>query len=267
MRELIVASNPAKKRRSAAQRAASRRNIKKAQAARKRKRNPARRTTATRKPTRRRTSSRRRAPARRRSTRTRSVRRYSNPARLIPRNLVDRFVMPALLGGGGAVANDAAYSFVLGKLAETGTGGQLVQSLSAGNMRHLGKAASALLMTWAASFVLSRKNAETLGIGALTVVGYNVVRDVASRVAPGFPLGAYIEPAPALAYAGAGFVPGSGAVLDPRSGSVAGKRAGLAAYIRPERQRQLSTRGQLQQADPFRGAPAAAMEGYPEGYG
>lgn len=270
-RELIVASNPAKRRTSAAQRAAARRNIKKAQAARRRKSGSA--------PKRRRTSTatrRRKSPTRRRTTRKGMVRKtarraYRNPvrAKLIPKNLVERQLMPALIGGGGAVLNDSAYSLVMARLAGMLPGGIGMQ-LTGGPLRHAGKAGSALLMTWLASFVLTRKTAEQMGAGALTVVGYNIVRELAERFAPQIPLGAYIEPG-TMGWPSAGT--SGGGTLNPRTGSELGIRSGLAAYVRPNRARglsavpQLATRGQLTMPDPFTpSSRSPALEGY-GGYG
>lgn len=272
-RELIVATNP-KRRTSAKQRAAARRNIKKAQAAlrrrksggttsRRRRRNPA---TATNPRRRRRASprNRRRATARR---------TYRNPVRLVPRNLIQRQIMPAVIGGAGAVANDIAYSFVLGKLPiGAGAAGDIVMQLQTGPLRHVGKVASALALTYLASFAVNRRTAEQLGAGAITVVGYNVVRDVMAKVAPDLNLGAYIEPGMAayipaartMGWPGAGRgAPGSG-TLNPRRGYRG--TPGLAKYVRPRSMRglpQLTTRGQLTQPDPFTRGPApVTMEGY-----
>jgi hypothetical protein len=264
-RELIVATNP-KRRQSAKQRAASLRNLRKARAARGRRKAPKRRTRSNpRRATAAKRTTRRAAPRTRRRAAAR--RTYRNPIRLMPRNLIQRQVIPAAIGGAGAVANDIAYSFLLGKLPiGAGAAGEIVTQLQIGPMRHVGKAMSALLLGWLASFAVNRRTAEQLSAGAITVVGYNVVRDVLAKAAPDLNLGAYIEPgvgayiSPALGYPGSGRV-ASGGTLNPRRGYRA--TPGLRKYIRPGvgRLPQLSTRGQLTQPDPFTRAPVT-MEGY-----
>ena len=265
-RKLVVATNPARKRRTAAQKAASLRNLRKARAARK---SPTRRRKATRRrknPARAvRRASTRRAPARR------AVRRNparSSSAKLIPANFVDRQLLPALMGGVGAVANNAAYSLIMARIPSANS---LIENLRSGPLRHVGHVGSAVVMTYLATRVLGRRKAEQLGAGALTVVGYNVVRELAARFVPQIPLGAYVDPAlsayvpaaPALGYAGAGR--NAGRPLPARTGSRLGIRAGLAAYTPGTRPAQLSQRGQLTQPDPFM-APNGGMEGYGDGY-
>lgn len=255
-RNLLVATNPARRKMSAKQRAAALRNLKKARAARKRprRRNPSRAAAPVSNPRRKRRKARRRA-----------VRR--NPIRLArfsPKRVLEGTVMPALVGGAGAVANDMAYGFAL-NLIPAGTGGTIVEQFRTGYLRHVGKVASALLLSYVAGMVLPRRVADQLGAGAVTVVGYNAVRDVLTQVAPTLNLGAYI--APELGYAGAGrSAPG---YLDPRGR--AGGRAGLAAYITPRLRglsqvRQLSIRGQLRQPNPFT-PRGAATETYSENAG
>ncbi len=207
MNELIVASNP-KRRQSAKQKAASRRNIKKAQAARRRgggrKRRRNMTTTATTRPR------RRAAPAARRA----APRRRSNPrARYGMQGMLNNQVMPALMGGAGAVGNDMLFNVL-----------PLPVMLKIGPMRHIGKAASALAIGFVASFFATKKTADQLAAGALTVVGYNVVRELVSRFAPGIAMGEYLDPG--LGYYGAGLDPGAGngmgVYLDPNMGAVPG---------------------------------------------
>ena len=123
--------------------------------------------------------------------------------------------MPALVGGSGAVANDVLYNFL-----------PLPAMFATGPARHLGKAGTAVLLSFLGSFFLSRRNAEQLGAGALTVVGYNVVREVVQRFAPQINMGEYLP----LGYYGAGLdpaanggmgeylnvVPGSGVDVGPQ---------------------------------------------------
>lgn len=199
-KELIVASNPRKRRSSPAQKAAARRNIKKAQAAR--RRSPARR---------------RKASPRRRT----SYKRKRNPtrprARARARGMIDAMVMPALIGGAGAVANDMLVNFL-----------PIPANLKTGWMRHVTKTVSAVGLAWAADMLpgrlVTKSTVNQLGAGALTVVGYNLVRDLMAQFMPNLPLGEYLDPE--LGYWGAGLDPGSdpgmGMYLDPNLGVVPG---------------------------------------------
>lgn len=226
--ELLIATNPSKRRRkmSAKQRAAAIRNLKKARSARKgkrRRRNPVAAIAAN--PSRRK---RRRARARF----ARRLKRRRNPSfslkKFSPRALMAQ-AMPALVGGGGAVANDVLYNTVLNFVPAT-LAPDLVANLRSGQLRHVGKAVSAMLLATVAGFVLPRRTAEQMGTGALTVVGYNVVRDVANAVLPEdvkakLTLGMYLDPA--LGYAGAGW--------NPVYGSDWRQKSGLSEYLRPNR--------------------------------
>ena len=137
--------------------------------------------------------------------------------------LFNQQIMPALVGGTGAVANDVLSGWVLQMLP-------LPPEFTTGPMRHVAKAGSALLLAWAASFMVTRKTADQLGAGALTVVGYNVVREMVQRFAPQIPMGMYLEPSnmgmylePSnMGWAGTGWNPTYG-----NSGNV------LGAYMRP----------------------------------
>lgn len=213
--ELLIATNPSKRRRkmSPKQRAAALRNLKKARRVRSggRRTNPAARSAPRRK---------RRAAAR---YVRRSMKRRRNPSfslrKFSPRALMSN-VMPALVGGGGAVANDMIYSFVASKLPIDTM--PFLEQFKSGHLRHVGKALSALLLATGAGYVLPKRIAEQLGTGALTVVGYNVVRDVMQKVAPDLSLGMYLNDG--LGYAGAGW--------NPSYGSDWRAKSGLAAYLR-----------------------------------
>lgn len=198
-KNLIVSRNPTKRRSSAKQKAAARRNIKKAQAA-----------------NRRRGGSRRKTPARRKKRRNpvgKYVRpaRRRNPRRRLPtvQGIIDRQVIPAAVGGVGAVANDIIVNML-----------PLPANFKVGWFRHLSKAIGAVAIGYLGGMVLSKRTADQLGAGAMTVVGYNVVRDLAAQFAPQLQLGEYLDPTmgeyldPALGYYGAGMdpttVPGAG---------------------------------------------------------
>lgn len=197
MSKIIVARNPARKRSSKRRTAAQKRATAKMIAANRRRRSGSR---ASSRPRRRknRATARRRAPSRRRS----APRRRSNPIRG-PRGImgmVNRNLMPAIMGGAGAVANDVLFNFAIMRLPVPVT-------LQTGPMRYVGKAASALGMSWLASFFLTRRQADQLGAGALTVIGYQVVRDLVARFAPSVQMGEYLAPA-GMGYYGAGLNPG-----------------------------------------------------------
>jgi hypothetical protein len=200
---------------SAKQRAAALRNLRKARRARsgkRRRRNPVAAVAGN--------------PRRRKRRRSRGVfrmRRRRNPAfslrRLSPRALLAN-VQPALVGGAGAVANDLVYSFIASKLPTDTM--PFLENFKSGMLRHVGKAASAMLLATLAGMVLPRRLADQLGTGALTVVGYNVVRDGLAKVAPDLTLGMYLDPG--LGYAGAGW--------NPTYGSDWRAKSGLSAYLR-----------------------------------
>ena len=149
MKNLIVSRNPAKKRRTAAQKAASRRNIKKAQAARRR-------------------GTRRRSPKRRRNTYVakQSHKRATNPRRRFPtvQGIINDQVIPAAVGGAGAVVNDMLVNML-----------PLPANFKAGWMRHISKAIGAVAIGFLGGMFLQKRTADQLGAGAMTVVGYNVV--------------------------------------------------------------------------------------------
>ena len=123
-------------------------------------------------------------------------------------NIINKQVIPAMWGGTGAVANDVLYNFI-----------PFPPMLSVGPMRHVGKAASAIALAWVSSFFLTRKQAEQLGAGALTVVGYNVVRELVQQFMPQIQMGEYLP----LGYYGAGMDPNAmGEYLQPGVGNVPG---------------------------------------------
>ena len=119
------------------------------------------------------------------------------------KGIIDGQVMPALVGGGGAVLNDMLVNFVPG----------IPDNFKSGNLRHLTKAVGAIAIGYVGAMFLPRRTADQLGAGAMTVVGYNVVRDLAARFAPQLPLGEYL-------YGGVGeyLHPGTGEYLDPALG-------------------------------------------------
>lgn len=138
------------------------------------------------------------------------------------KGIINNQLMPALLGGAGAVGNDMLFNVI-----------PLPVMLKIGPMRHLGKAATAIGIGFVASFFATKKTADQLAAGALTVVGYNVVRELVSRFAPGIAMGEYLDPG--LGWYGAGLDPGAGngmgVYLDPGVGNIPGTGVGMPAQL------------------------------------
>lgn len=213
MQNLIVSRNPTRKRRSAAQKAASRRNIKKAQASRRRRRSPRRRRNVY-------LAAKRRAPARRRA----APRRAANPRARFPtfQSIINNQVVPAMVGGAGAVVNDVIVNML-----------PLPAQFKTGWMRHVSKALGAVAIGMLGGFVLQKRTADQLGAGAMTVVGYNVVRDLTAQFAPQIPLGEYLGEYLPLGYYGAGLDPSVGMI--PGSGmETAGQFTRGSPYMAPD---------------------------------
>ena len=220
MQNLIVSRNPA--RRTAKQKAASKRNIKKAQAAR--RRGGRRRTTRRR---------RRRNPYNqvtraRASNQARRRRRVTARLPTFNRILNDQ-VIPAFIGGTGAVVNDIVVNML-----------PLPPQFKTGWMRHMSKAVGAIAIGYLGAMFLQKKTADALGAGAMTVVGYNVVRDFAAQWMPQIPLGEYLDVP--LGYYGAGLDPTVGEYLAPDIGMIPGSG--------------METAGQFTRGSPYMGVDA-----------
>lgn len=186
-------TKPMKARRSAAQKAATRKliafNRRRKRPAAKRKA-PARRrgsiSSRSTAPRRRRTRSRvRRNPATnatQRSTYARTAqmnprrrRIQRNPARkLTMRTITNDLLMPAAVGAVGAIANDALFTYLP----------LPVQLKTPGIARYATKGVSAVLMTWAASFVVKQRTALQMGVGALTTLTAEIARNFMIRNVP-----------------------------------------------------------------------------------
>ena len=98
----------------------------------------------------------------------------------------------------------------------------LPANFKVGWMRHLSKAVGAIAIGYLGAMFLQKRTADQLGAGAMTVVGYNVVRDLAAQWMPQIPLGEYLDVplgeylTPELGYYGAGLDPSVGMI--PGSG-------------------------------------------------
>lgn len=219
MQNLIVSRNPARKTRSAAQRAASRRNIKKAQASRRRRRSPRRRRNVY-------LAAKRRTPRRRSNPGMR--RSFANPRARFPtfQSIINNQVVPAMVGGAGAVVNDIIVNML-----------PLPAQFKTGWMRHVSKALGAVAIGMLGGFVLQKRTADQLGAGAMTVVGYNVVRDLTAQFAPQIPLGEYLGeylPMGGLDYYGAGLNPGAIGTIPGSGMETAGQFTRGSPYMAPE---------------------------------
>lgn len=147
----------------------------------------------------------RRANPRRKSRRLRSRRRV-NPRMLGGFSIkgITHALIPAAVGGAGAVALDIGLSYLPAATPEFLRSGIGNKALKIGG---------ALLLGMVAGKVLGRETGRAVGAGALTVVAYGIVRDVVKQVAPTLPglsgFGAYdngdyaLNPAPMLRGMGA----------------------------------------------------------------
>ncbi len=171
----------AKQRRSAAQRAATKKLVTfnrtrgRAPAKRKRRRNPVatrrrrayRATPLAAAPAPRR---RRRAPARV-INRVRRRRRNQAPT---ARNIMNKMVMPAVQAATGAIALDMAWANL-----------PIPINLKAGPMKHVAKGLGAVAISWLGGMLpIKQSTADTMAMGALTVVTYNWAREMMAEFAP-----------------------------------------------------------------------------------
>jgi hypothetical protein len=102
-------------------------------------------------------------------------------------NIVNDTLIPAATAAGGALALDIAWGFL-----------PIPANLKTGPLRHAVKGAGAIGLGMVAGMVVSKKTAQQLSLGAMTVVVYNAYRDMLAQFAPGVALGAYMEePIPA----------------------------------------------------------------------
>lgn len=141
--------------------------------------NPRKRRKTRRKPTAKRkvTVRRRATPARRRKT-TRVTRRRRNP--ITTKNIVDSQITPALTAASGALGLDILLGFM-----------PIPDQFKIGPFRHVIKGAGAIVMGMVASQFLTKKTAEQMATGALTVVMHDAMKEVAQNAMPNLPLGYY----------------------------------------------------------------------------
>lgn len=103
----------------------------------------------------------------------RATRRISrNP--MTTRNIINDMLMPAVTGAVGAIANDALFTYLP----------LPAQLKTNGFARYASKGVSAIAMTWLASFVVQRKTAVQLGVGALTCLTAEIARNMLQQAVP-----------------------------------------------------------------------------------
>lgn len=156
---------------------------------------------------------RRRRPARRRpTTAARRRRRYSRNPVAGMKGIVNRYVVPSLQAGAGAVLLDIAWGYV-----------PVPPQLKTGPLRHVAKGAGAIMLGWGVGKVAGKRMGDTMALGALTVTAYNAIRELMAMYAPGITLGYY------SAGANAGSDPSLGYyVSSPRLGVSQGESSPMA---------------------------------------
>jgi len=108
-------------------------------------------------------------------------------------NIVDKMLMPAATAAGGAIALDLLWSNL-----------PLPSTVKTGAAQPLFKALGAVALVKLAKNVTTAKNAERLGLGALTVVMYDVARSTLKKAAPRLKLGEYVGEYEMGEYVGSG---------------------------------------------------------------
>lgn len=171
----------AAKRRTAAQKAATKKLV----ALNRRRKNPPRARRAT--PA---APAKRRAPARRRAAPVRGIRRRRNPIRSGPINAGMDMVQGAIPAALGAVALDALWANL-----------PLPASIKTGMVGQAAKGVGAVAMALAARRVVSKKTADAMGVGALTVMMHGAIKQLAAQTVPGLNLGCD------TGYSGMGYYP------------------------------------------------------------
>lgn len=122
--------------------------------------------------------------ARRRRTPVRAARRRRNPiARRRRRNpiarrgminrIINNAVMPAVSATGGALLLDVAWAYL-----------PIPATVKTGAFKHVAKALGAVVLSEMAGMVVSKKTAESMGVGALTVVMHSAGKEAMGRFFP-----------------------------------------------------------------------------------
>ena len=157
---------------------------------------------------------RRRRPARKRTTVATRRRRMRNP-RMTAKGVINKWVIPSLQAGAGAVLLDISWGYL-----------PVPAQLKTGPFRHVAKGAGAVLLGWAVGQVAGRRMGDTMALGALTVTAYNAIRETVGQFAPGIPLGYYSAGANAGYDPQLGYYVGSPRMTVNRGESVPAARSG-----------------------------------------
>lgn len=209
---LLTVTNPRRKRRHKATRSHSRRRT------RRHRRSTARRHVK---------RIRARNPAHRVHHRRRHRRMRARNPRFDIKGIISNYLVPAGIGGAGALALDVGLSYVpLPDMLKTGIPNAAV------------KVAGALALGYVGGKVLGREKGKAIAAGALTVVAYNLIRKLVQTYVPNVPglsgdysdmqMGAYMGAGP-TGYNPAPMLQGMGAYMDPNLASL--QRAQMGAYM------------------------------------
>lgn len=109
------------------------------------------------------------------------------------RGIVDRVAIPAATAAAGAVALDFLWANL-----------PIPLSAKAGNMRPVAKAIGAVVMVKVAEHFTDRKTAEAFGVGALSVIMYDLARGMIKKSMPSVKLGEYVGEYELGEYVGSG---------------------------------------------------------------
>lgn len=152
---------------------------------------------------------------RRRSGSRRSLKGF----KLIPTNFIKGTVLPAAIGGAGALAVDIVWGIL-----------PIPAGIKTGPLGPLAKVAGALGVGAVASMVGGRAMGEKVVGGYLTVMAYNFARDLVSKAAPQLTLGDY---SPMGYYQGGQFLPDNsmGVYVGDTTTMANPNAAGMGAYI------------------------------------
>ena len=94
------------------------------------------------------------------------------------KSIGSNMLMPAAIGAVGAVAMDAAWSYL-----------PIPANIKTGNMKFAAKTVGVILLGVLASKVVKKSTAEAIVVGSLTVLFYGAARDLMSRALPMVSLG------------------------------------------------------------------------------
>jgi len=155
---------------------------------------------------------------RRRAVARKSVRRVRRRSRANPkfsiRSIQRQALMPAAIGGVGALALDVAFGML-----------PIPAQFKTGAMGSVAKLAGAIVLGKIAGKVAGARVGEAVTVGAVTIQAYNLVKGFAQKAMPSLPMGEYLSgmygPNPGLGYTNAAIYGGSQPIL-PYSGNDAG---------------------------------------------